>query len=126
MTPSERPAVWTGHVVAYARDLMAVAAFYEAIGMRPVATLPDLAVLELRGGTHLVLHHDEHHVSAPLDFDLMVEDLEATHAEWSAAGIVVSPIEDVKIHTKFTVQRSRGQHDHRVQHPRRGPGLIRS
>src|SRR5262245_13978221 len=97
-TDRERPPVWTGHVVAYAPDPIATAAFYEAIGMRRVAVLPDFAVMELRGGTHLVVRRDPDHVGAPLEWDLMVEDVAATRAAWSAAGLEVTEIVAGSIH----------------------------
>jgi hypothetical protein len=39
--------------------------------------------------------------AAPLD--LMVDDLEETHARWSARGLPVSPIEHGAIHETFTL-----------------------
>lgn len=104
----ERPPVWTGHVVAYAHDPERTAAFYEEIGMRPVAAFPDFAVLELRGGTHLVVRRAEDHVGSPLEWDLMVEDLAATHAAWEAAGHEVGAIERGPIHETFVVHDPAG------------------
>jgi catechol 2,3-dioxygenase-like lactoylglutathione lyase family enzyme len=107
-TSDERPLVWTGHVVAYATDPADAAGFYEALGMRPVAVLPDFAVLELRGGTHLVIRRAEDHVGTQLEWDLMVEDLAATHATWAAAGHEVSAIERGPIHETFVVRDPAG------------------
>ena len=64
-----------------------------------------MTVLELRGGTHLVLHPAE---VAPVPgtevgFDLMVEDLVATHAAWTTAGLAPSAIGHGRIHDWFTV-----------------------
>ena len=61
--------------------------------MREVETNRQVAVLELRGGTHLVLVPGASPTNADAPFDLMVEDLEATHAEWAGRGLDVSPIE---------------------------------
>ncbi len=104
----ERPPIWTGHVVAYAPDPRQAAEFYEAIGMRPIASMDDFAVLELRGGTHLVVQRDVDHAGVAVDFDLMVEDLAATHAAWSSAGFDVGPIEHDGIHDTFTVRDPAG------------------
>jgi hypothetical protein len=70
--------------------------------MRMVEQNPHVGVLELRGGTHLVLVPG---TPAPggAPFDLMVEDLDATHAAWKADGLDVSPIEHGRIHDAFTV-----------------------
>ena len=120
----ERPSVWTGHVVAHSADPAAAAAFYEAIGMRPVAVLPDFAVLELRGGTHLVIRRAEDHVGTELGWDLMVDDLAATHRAWTAAGHDVSAIERDRDPRDVRGPRSGRQHDHRLQLARGRAGLT--
>jgi hypothetical protein len=61
-------------------------------------------VLELRGGTHLVLLPGAPSAGADAPFDLMVEDLEATHAEWERLGLDVSPIERGRIHSAFVLR----------------------
>ncbi len=76
--------------------------FWREIGMRQVEHNEHVAVLELRGGTHLVLVPGTPNPGgAP--FDLMVDDLEATHAAWSARGLKPSDIERGRIHSAFTV-----------------------
>jgi hypothetical protein len=68
--------------------------------MREIEENAHVAVLELRGGTHLVLVPGEPKAGdAP--FDLMVEDLEATHRDWSERGIAVGPIKRGRIHDAF-------------------------
>ena len=98
---AERPAAWVGHVVVAASDIAESAAFYLALGMRQVEQNDRVAVLELRGGTHLVVVEGEPTPGA--SFDLMVEDLDRTHAEWTSAGLEPSPIERGRIHDKFRV-----------------------
>jgi hypothetical protein len=61
-------------------------------------------VLELRGGTHLVLVPGAPPDTAEAPFDLMVEDLDATHGEWKARGLDPSPIERGRIHASFTLR----------------------
>ena len=98
----ERPPVWVGHIVLNVSDLDRSAAFWRTIGMRMVEQNPHVAVLELRGGTHLVLVPGEPHPGgAP--FDLMVDDLDATRAAWQEAGLAVSEIARGRIHNAFTV-----------------------
>jgi catechol 2,3-dioxygenase-like lactoylglutathione lyase family enzyme len=98
-----RPAVWIGHAVLSVSDVDRSADFWRDLGMRELVRSPDVAVLELRGGTHLVLAPGE--VVAPADapFDLMVDDVEATHAEWVTRGLEPSPIKQGRIHASFTV-----------------------
>src|SRR5207244_3295986 len=70
----ERPPVWVGHVVLNVSDVSRSVEFWREIGMRPVEQNEHVAVLELRGGTHLVLVPGTPHPGgAP--FDLMVDDL---------------------------------------------------
>jgi catechol 2,3-dioxygenase-like lactoylglutathione lyase family enzyme len=99
-----RPPVWVGHAVLNVGDLDRAAEFWRELGMREVERNAQVAVLELRGGTHLVLVGGSA-PDAPVDapFDLMVEDLDATHAAWTARGLAPSPIERGRIHNAFTV-----------------------
>lgn len=99
----DRPPVWVGHVRLSVSDMDRSADFWREIGMREIERNADVAVLELRGGTHLVLlpgtpATDE----AP--FDVMVDDLAATHAQWKARGLDPSPITHGSIHSSFTVR----------------------
>jgi catechol 2,3-dioxygenase-like lactoylglutathione lyase family enzyme len=101
----QRPSVWVGHVTVPVTDLARSTAFWTGLGMRAVEQNPAVTVLELRGGTHLVLHPAE---VAPIPgsevgFDLMVEDLVATHAAWTTAGLAPSAIGHGRIHDWFTV-----------------------
>ena len=78
--------------------------------MRLIGQYDHVAVLELRGGTHLIILPADKpvkaHARAP--FDLMVDDLDATHAAWTAAGLAPSAIEDGEIHRTFTVTEPGG------------------
>lgn len=104
--PTERPATWVGHVVIAAADIAESADFYLSLGMREIERNDRVAVLELRGGTHLVVVEDSPAESAP--FDLMVDDLDAVHAEWTTNGLTPSEIERGRIHDRFTVRDPAG------------------
>ncbi|MBL8751082.1 MAG: VOC family protein [Planctomycetes bacterium] len=84
-----RPPVAVGHVVLRVPDPEAAAAFYERLGLRPVWCAPHLAILELRGGTHLLLFPGGRRArsdrAAP--FDLMADDLADFRGRTSAAGL---------------------------------------
>ncbi len=103
-----RPSVWVGHVVLTVSDLRRSAAFWESLGMHPVERNLHVAVLELRGGTHLVLVPGEPGRDPAPDreapFDLMVDDLDDTHAQWRTRGLDVSEIERGRIHAAFRVR----------------------
>jgi len=66
------------------------------------------AVLELRGGTHLVLLQSEEAGAGSAPFDLMVEDLDDTHRELSERGLSPSEISRGKIHDSFQVRDPSG------------------
>ena len=99
----ERPAVWIGHAVLPVRDLERAAAFWRELGMRDIERNENVAILELRGGTHLILVPGTPPTDADAPFDLMVEDIDAAHARYTKAGLDPSPIEHGRIHSAFTV-----------------------
>jgi hypothetical protein len=69
------------------------AQFMRTIGMRLVHPGPDVAVFELRGGTHLILVAKSEVIPGDATFDLMVEDLRATHQHFMSLGLAPTPIE---------------------------------
>ena len=68
----------------------------------------DVASFELRGGTHLVLFRKDSITPAASSFDLMVEDIETTHAELRDKGLDPSDIEEGRIHQSFYVKDPAG------------------
>ncbi len=107
-SPDPRPPVWVGHVSLRTPDLPATHEFMLKVGMRDIASGEGFAVLELRGGTHLVLLPADEPATGEAYFDLMVEDLEATHRLLTERGLEPSPIEPGKIHSHFTVSSPSG------------------
>jgi len=71
--------------------------------MRQVAILDEVAIFELRGGTHLVVRKDPNPAGGPASWDLMVDDIAATHADWTRRGLDVTDITKGPIHEQFTV-----------------------
>jgi len=77
--------------------------------MRSVVQRPEVAVLELRGGTHLVLTPRTGAVAGEAPFDLMVEDLEATHQRFMDLGLDPTPIGTASAnHRTFSVREPAG------------------
>ena len=103
-----RPPVWVGHVSMGTAKLADSQTFMERLGMRPMFRNESVAIFELRGGTHLVLVADESARAGDAPFDLMVEDLDATHAAFAERGLSPSPIERGRIHNSFTVTEPGG------------------
>jgi hypothetical protein len=77
----QRPPVAIGHVRLNVTDVGVASRWLATVGLRPIVSSSDLAVLELRGGTHLVVMQAEQppepKTGAP--FDLMFDDVDATH-----------------------------------------------
>jgi catechol-2,3-dioxygenase len=88
-----RPAVWIGHVVLETDRLEETESYMRKIGMRPIVKKRDVAVLELRGGTHLVLVAKPTVTGGEAPFDLMVEDLHATYRHFIELGLSPTPIQ---------------------------------
>jgi hypothetical protein len=78
--------------------------FMQLVGMRLIASGDEFAVLELRGGTHLVLTADPESKLIKADFDLMVEDLDATHARFTELTLNPGDIERGQIHDSFELR----------------------
>lgn len=105
----ERPPVWVGHVSMRTNVLDQSHDFMLALGLRPIGRSDEVSVLELRGGTHLVLLRVDAPLSGAAPFDLMVEDLDAAHARFAELGLSPSPIVSGRIHRSFTVRDPSGQ-----------------
>ncbi len=99
-----RPPVWVGHIHLDTTRLSASHDFLVQLGMRSLVLGDGFAVLELRAGTHLVLRHREEIEPGDAPFDLMVEDLDATHARLVGLGLEPSEIARGKIHDAFTIR----------------------
>ena len=107
-----RPGVWVGHVVLETSKLNETEQFMRKIGMRPIVNKADFAVLELRGGTHLVLIAKPEVVAGDATFDLMVEDLRAMREYFEDLGLAPTSIDKVPPdHERFFIREPAG---HRI------------
>jgi len=103
-TVDERPPVAVGHVRFPTTDVAAAERWLVSVGLRPIFADADLAVLELRGGTHVVVRRAEapaRGTAAP--FDLMVDDIEATRRDYATKGLEPTAISRGRIHDSFHV-----------------------
>ena len=111
MSASEqRPLVAVAHVVLETDRMEQSAQFMQAIGMRPFFMGPQVSVLELRGGTHLILMLKDKVAGVGAPFDLMVDDIRAAHERFTSLGLSPSPIEARPAidHEVFTVREPAG------------------
>jgi len=102
-TIDQRPPVAVGHVRLPATDVAVAAQWLESVGLRPIFASEDLAVLEFRGGTHVVVRKVERPLEAgtPAPFDLMVDDIEAARRDFGAKDLGPSDISRGRIHDTF-------------------------
>lgn len=102
-TNDQRPPVAVGHVRLSVVDVGAAARWLETVGLRPIVTAGELAVLELRGGTHVVVRKAEQppNPGTGAPFDLMVDDIDATHRDYAEKGLSPSPVRRGRIHDSF-------------------------
>jgi len=107
----QRPPVAVAHVVLYTARMEQSAQFMHKIGLRRVFEGPQVSVFELRGGTHLLLLHQDGGGEGDAPFDLMVDDLHATHARFTSLGLAPSPIESREAvgHEVFAVREPGGR-----------------
>src|SRR5215831_13981789 len=100
---NDRPGIWIGHVTRRVRNVKESTEFFATLGLRTVMAGSQMAILELRGGTHLLLFADQAEFKAiPNDnFDLMVTDVEAFHESLHSKGIRTSELKHDRFHTYF-------------------------
>ncbi len=100
-----RPAVAVGHVDLLVTDVPQAVEYFVQLGMRHIHHDNEFAVLELRGGTHLVLETPENGATVQAGqtppFDLMVDDLQTARQHCVELGMDPSKIETGRIHSNF-------------------------
>lgn len=81
--PDQRPPIAIGHVVLRVRDIGRSVRFYRTLGLRMIMERKELAILELRGGTHLLLFPATRDIRTKRirTFDLMVDDVPRCHRD---------------------------------------------
>ena len=101
----QRPPAAIGHVRFNVTDVGGASRWLTTVGLRRIVSSSEFAVLELRGGTHLVVRQAERppepRSGAP--FDLMFDDIEAIHRLFEEKGASPSAIRRGRIHDSFEV-----------------------
>ena len=92
-----------GHIELHTNQLDASDRCMQKIGLRPIFRNESVSILELRGGTHLVLVEDNDHRPGEADFDLMVEDIDVTYKQFQELDLNVSEMQRGTIHDSFTL-----------------------
>ena len=107
-----RPTLWVGHVVLAVQDVASTKRFLLSLGLRDAEPSAPIGVVELRGGTHILVlpRQDAVASGARAPFDLMVEDLDAFRDHVQSLGLSPSPIASNPSH-RFFMLREPGGHD---------------
>ena len=110
MKDDERPVFAVGHMRMAVADVGDAYHFFVRHGMREILERDDFAILELRGGTHLILNKAEEPIAEgqPAPFDLMVDDVDAAHRGFVEDGVEATPIARGNIHDSFSVKGPSG------------------
>lgn len=103
--PAARPRFAIGHVGLSAGDVERLTAFYVDIGMRPVVSMGHMAILELLGGTHIIISTGS---AGNQELDLIVDDIDETHGIIAAAGGDPSDIRRGSPHSSFVATDPEG------------------
>ena len=105
-----RPRLAVGHVSLEVEDVGEACTFFVRHGMRDIFESENFGVLELRGGTHLVLRRAEATIEPGREapFDLMVDDIDEARAEFTSAGVPATEIERGRIHDTFRIEGPSG------------------
>jgi catechol 2,3-dioxygenase-like lactoylglutathione lyase family enzyme len=95
--PTRRPPIAIGHVMLTVRNVPRAATFYAGLGLRRVYEGPSMAILELRGGTHLMLFEGGRAAKggAVASFDFMVSSVDSFRVRLAKAGVkTTKPVAD--------------------------------
>ena len=101
----ERPPVAIGHVRINVNSLDPSCDLLQELGLREITRREGFAVMELRGGTHLIVSRTDEAIApdTPAPIDLMVDDVHATRADYEARGFDPSEITSGSVHSSFTI-----------------------
>jgi catechol 2,3-dioxygenase-like lactoylglutathione lyase family enzyme len=99
-----RPDIAIGHVRLSVGNVADTTDFFVKLGIRSIVEQEDFAVLELRGGTHLVLRTWDKPETHPVAFDVMVDDIDAAYTQLKGYGMDVTDISRGRIHDSFEIQ----------------------
>lgn len=105
-----RPPVAIGHVRIESHDVGDTIDFFKALGLRDIFRGDRFGVLELRGGTHLIVSGRDKPVrkGTPAPFDIMVDDIEAAHRKYGNKNFDPSDIVSGSIHSSFFIRSPSG------------------
>ena len=104
-TIDKRPPIAVGHVRLPVKNVLTTSEFLQKLGLRRIFDKDTIAILELRGGTHLILEKSRNRTKpgtqAPVDF--MVDDVKKARAKYAKMGMKPTRIKSGTIHSSFFI-----------------------
>lgn len=104
----KRPDIWMGHIEMKSAKLADTVTCLTRIGLRSVFDGDGIHILELRGGTHLIVSMDAKWQGTDVPFDFMVEDIQAIYAKFRKLDLQLSELNEGRVHTSFTLTEPGG------------------
>lgn len=104
----QRPDISIGHLGLRVSKFEESLEFFKLVGARIVVQMPSMAILELRGGTHVILRYDSNANSSSVGFDLMVDDIVEMRQRLIAAGFAPTELSHGGVHHSFQVKEPSG------------------
>lgn len=106
---ADKPQVAVGHVSLAVSDIDASYQFYVDAGLRPFAKDKEIAILEMAGGTHLILFPRRGGETGPgqaQSLDLMIagrtlDELTDYRSQLVAKGVAASPIPEQRFYGHY-------------------------
>jgi hypothetical protein len=104
-TRDPRPPVAIGHVEHRVADVAKEVDWLESLGVRRIFRQRNFAVLEVRGGTHIIVAGSKKNVAAgtPAPFDFIVDDVDSTRKECVRKGMKPGRMHRGSIHDWFEI-----------------------
>lgn len=101
-----RPPVAIGHVQLETHAVPETIEFFKSLGLRQIFRNERFGVLELRGGTHLVVSSRERPIrkGTKAPFDIMVDDVKKARKAYHNKGFEPTEIEEGSIHSSFFIK----------------------
>jgi len=100
-----RPPIAIGHVEHRVTDVGKAADWYESVGARCIVRQRNFAVLELRGGTHMMVGKSKEPIErgTPAPFDFIVDDVDVARKSCAKLGMKPTCMSRGSIHDWFEI-----------------------
>ena len=104
-TIDKRPPIAVGHVRLPVKNVLTTSEFLQKLGLRRIFDKDTIAILELRGGTHLILEKSRIRTKpgTQATVDFMVDDVKKARAKYAKMGMKPTRIKSGTIHSSFFI-----------------------